>query len=72
MSPSASIVGGGEDIIGFSVFKKVLKKMNSPVFSQSVSSAAQLCLTFCDPMNHSIPGLPVHHQLPESTQTHVH
>ena len=27
---------------------------------------------FCDPMNHSMPGLPVHHQLPEFTQTHVH
>ena len=37
-----------------------------------LSSVAQLCLTFCDPMNHSTPGLPVHHQLPESTQTHVH
>ena len=38
----------------------------------SVSSVAQSCLTLCDPMNHSTPGLPVHHQLPESTQTHVH
>ena len=36
------------------------------------SSVAQLCLTLCDPMNRSTPGLPVHHQLPESTQTHVH
>ena len=36
------------------------------------SSLAQLCLTLCDPMNHSTPGLPVHHQLPEFTQTHVH
>ena len=36
------------------------------------SSVAQLCLTLCNPMNHSTPGLPVHHQLPESTQTHVH
>ena len=36
------------------------------------SSVAQLCLTLCDPMNHSTPGLPVHHQLPEFTQTHVH
>ena len=35
-------------------------------------SFAQLCPTFCDPMNRSMPGLPVHHQLPESTQTHVH
>ena len=40
-------------------------------FSQ-FSSVAQLCPTFCDPMNRSMPGLPVHHQLPEFTQTHVH
>ena len=40
-------------------------------FSQ-FSSVAQLCLTLCDPMNHSMPDLPVHHQLPEFTQTHVH
>ena len=36
------------------------------------SSVAQSCLTHCDPMNRSMPGLPVHHQLPEFTQTHVH
>ena len=36
------------------------------------SSVAQLCLTLCDPMNHSTPGLPVHHQLPEFTQAHVY
>ena len=36
------------------------------------SSVTQLCPTLCDPMNQSIPGLPVHHQLPEFTQTHVH
>ena len=35
------------------------------------SSVAQLCPTLCDPMNCSTPGLPVHHQLPEFTQTHV-
>ena len=40
--------------------------------SQLVSSVAQLCLTLCDPMDCSMPGLPVHHQLPEFTQTHVH
>ena len=39
---------------------------------QSVSSVAQLCPTFCNPMDCSMPGLPVHHQLPEFTQTHVH
>ena len=36
------------------------------------SSVAQSCLTLCNPMNCSTPGLPVHHQLPEFTQTHVH
>ena len=36
------------------------------------SSVAQSCPTLCNPMNHSRPGLPVHHQLPEFTQTHVH
>ena len=36
------------------------------------SSVAQSCLILCDPMNRSTPGLPVQHQLPESTQTHVH
>ena len=36
------------------------------------SLIAQSCPTLCNPMNCSMPGLPVHHQLPESTQTHVH
>ena len=35
------------------------------------SSVVQSCLTLCNPMNRSTPGLPVHHQLPEFTQTHV-
>ena len=37
-----------------------------------IRSVAQSCPTLCDPMNRSTPGLPVHHQLPEFTQTHVH
>ena len=36
------------------------------------SSVDQSCPTLCDPMNRSMPGLPVHHQLPEFTQTHIH
>ena len=36
------------------------------------SSVTQSCPTLCNPMNHSMPGLPVHHQLPEFIQTHVH
>ena len=41
-------------------------------FFQSVSSVSQSCPTSCNPMNCSTRGLPVHHQLPEFTQTHVH
>ena len=40
--------------------------------SVQFSLVAQSCLTLCDPMNRSMPGLPVHHQLPEFTQTQVH
>ena len=40
--------------------------------SVQFSSVTQLCLPLCDPVNRSMPGLPVHHQLPEFTQTHVH
>ena len=40
--------------------------------SDQIRSVTQSCLTLCDPMNLSTPGLPVHHQLPEFTQTHVH
>ena len=40
--------------------------------SVQFSSVAQSCPTLCNPMNRSTPGLPVHHQLPEFTQTHVH
>ena len=40
--------------------------------SVQFSSVAQSCPTLCDPMNRSTPGLPVHHQLLELTQTHVH
>ena len=40
--------------------------------SVQFSSVTQSCPTLCDPMNRTTPGLPVHHQLPEFTQTHVH
>ena len=42
------------------------------VCSVQFYSVAQSCPTLCEPMNHSTPGLPVHHQLLESTRTHVH
>ena len=40
--------------------------------SDQIRSVAQSCPTLCDPMNRSTPGLPVNHQLPEFTETHVH
>ena len=59
----------------FLIFSDQTEKHNREtlclIFSQ-FSSVAQSCLTLCDPMNCSMPGLPVHHQLPEFTQTHVH
>jgi len=42
------------------------------MLSDQIRSVAQLCPTLCNPMNRSTPGLPVHHQLPEFTQTHLH
>ena len=46
--------------------------MKAAFSSVQFSSVAQSCLTLCDPMECSTPGLPIHHQFPESTQTHVH
>ena len=45
---------------------------NKEFWLSQIRSVAQSCLTLCNPMNRSTPGLPVHHQLPEFTQTHVH
>jgi len=42
------------------------------ISSVPFTSVPQLCPTLCNPMDYSTPGLPVHHQLPEFTQTHVH
>ena len=50
----------------------ISNKTRSPLLTIQFSSVAQSCPTLCDPMNLSTPGLPVHHQLPEFTQTHVH
>ena len=49
----------------------LIKSLLVPLHFLPFSSVAQLCLTLCDPMNRSMPGLPVHHQLLEFTQTHV-
>ena len=52
--------------------QNLLGSVGLGALSQSVSSVAQSCPTLCDPMNRSMPGLPVHHHLPEFTQTQVH
>ena len=51
---------------------KIGKNVFSSVASVQFSSVAQSCPTLCGPMNHSMPGFPIHHQLPELAQTHVH
>ena len=58
------MVNGIVSLISFSTF--------SLFSSVQYNSVTQSCPTLCDPMNHSKPGLPVHHHLPEFTQTHVH
>ena len=53
-----------------------ISNLKTLIFLQTVnhqfSSIAQSCPTLCNPMNYSMPGLPVHHQLLEFTQTHIH
>ena len=49
-----------------------LSHQGIPYYIIQFSSVAQSCPTLCDPMDCNTPGLPVHHQLPEFTQTHVH
>ena len=50
----------------------LLRFADVSISSVQFSSVARSCPTLCDPMNRSTPGLPVHHQLPEFTETHVH
>ena len=52
------------------LFKKI--RDTREYFMHQIRSVAQSCPTLCDPMNRRMPGLPVHHQLPEFTETHVH
>ena len=55
-----------------SVYFPVKDLITLNLHKESESKVAWSCPTLCDPMNCSVPGLPVHHQLPEFTQTHVH
>ena len=70
----SSFVLDGKRRAGYAVVSNFETIEAKPLPSGSVqfSSVAQSCLTLCDPMNHSMPGLPVYHQVPEFTQTHVH
>ena len=54
------------------IFFPLFSLSSNNISSVQFSSVTQSCLTLCDPMNRSTPGLPVHHQHPEFTQTHVH
>ena len=63
---------GCNDAVNMDDSMKFLQKIKLELPSVQLSSVAQLCLTLCDPMNWSMPGLPVYHQLPEFTETHVH
>ena len=64
MAPSANTITLG--------IKASAYELRAHNLVRQFSSVAQSCPTLCDPMNRSTPGLPVHHQLPEFTQTHVH
>ena len=57
---------------GWNVSTKETSDLLFCTYSVQFSSVTQSCLTLCDPMNRSTPDLPVHHQLPEFIQTHVH
>ena len=60
-------------VVGFVCLTLLICQVSVVQFgSVQFSSVAQSCPTLCDPMNRSMPGLSVHHQLPEFTQTHVH
>ena len=72
-SDLAAAVAAAEPIIYFNIQKKCFLHTSQVDRQKSqFHSVAQLCSTLCNPMDCSTPGLPVHHQLPEFTQTHVH
>ena len=59
-------------ILWLSAFFMVQLSIHPYMTAAAAAKSLQLCLTLCYPMNYSTPGLSVHHQLPESTQTYVH
>ena len=71
-TPYLPVTPGVSWLATFAFQSPIMKRASFGGVSSRISSVAQLWLTHCDPMNHSMPGLPVHHQLPEFTPTHVH
>ena len=69
-SQTEALFLGGEEASFFIQIHTIRK--DSSYFYIQFSSVVQLCPTLCDPMDCNTPGLPVHHQLLEFTQTHVH
>ena len=67
-----AIVGSGSPSNPAAISTPAMSPEKGRLSSVQFSSVIQSCPTLCDPMNCSTPGLPVHHQLPEFTQTHVH
>ena len=59
-------------LVHIKVHSRFDDSFTKPFSSVQFSSVTQSCLTLCYPMNHSTPGLSVHHQLPKSTQTHLY
>ena len=64
--------GGNGNPVQYSCLENPMNRGAWWVTVHQFSSVAQSCPTLCDPMNSSTPGLPIHHQLPEFTQTHIH
>ena len=61
----------GYEVVSIVVLIFIFIKTNNIIFMCLFNSVTQSCLTLCNAMDHSTPGLPVHHQLLEYTQTHV-
>ena len=65
-------ISGSTHLCSFYLYCVVCASDNQFVSIPLLSSVAQSCSSLCDPMDCSTPGLPVHHQLPELAQTHIH
>ena len=69
--PNPGIKSASPTSPGWQVDSLPPRCLGIPRIDYQFSSVTQSCPTLCEPMNRSMPGLPVHHQLPEFTQTHV-